>query len=284
MSELARTIQLFVEGKAQRTRQTYLSIAKGLEVYLDEKRLTLETLKPIHAKEIIYRQKAMNSRATYKKFLKALFRSIGRVDLVEYINDNLREVKEEEKFAVDLTLKEMLSLIDVTKQILFKFGWSLMAFDGLRPGEVLGLHFEDVDVDREKIILRRREGEKYGPKGMKPKDKEKTIPINPLSLELFKQIPQGRGRILPISYKTMRKWFNRYVKEVGIAREEYSVTMHKMRHFFGHFYNKQRGNIRVLKEIMRHSKIQYTLLYTKPSEGEIEEDFRSVWSRVSYDV
>lgn len=273
MSELTRTIRLFIEGKTERTRRTYLSIGKNLEAYLTDKRLTLAAVKPIHVKDIIYRQRAMNSQATYKKFLKALFRFIGRDDLVEYVKTGLKEVKEEQRFAVDLTLKEIRRLIDVTKRIHFKFAWSLMAFDGLRPGEVLGLHFEDIDLDKRHIVLRRREGERYGPKGMKPRDKPKRIRVNALSLALYKEIPQGRGRIIPWSYKTMRKWFNRYVREAGITREDYPITMHKLRHFFGHIWVKQKRNIRILKELMRHSKLDYTLLYTEPSDTEIREEF-----------
>jgi len=283
MSELASNVQVFVEGKSEQTKQTYLSLARSLETYLSQKHLTLDTLKPIHMKELIYQQKAMNSRFLYKIFLKAFMRSLGRNDLVAYMKDNLREIREEGKFKVDLTLEEVFDLIDVTEQPLLKLAWALMAFDGLRPGEVLGLHFEDLDTEKAKVILRRREGERYGPKAKKPTDESKAIPFNPLSMNLFKQIPQGRGRILPISYKTFRKWFNRYVKKAEITREAYPVTMHKLRHFFGHFYRKRHGDIRILKEIMRHSNIKYTLLYTAPSDQEVEEDYRNVWKGVHHE-
>jgi site-specific recombinase XerC len=63
----------------------------------------------------------------------------------------------------------------------------------------------------------------------------------------------------------------------GIHRS-YPVTMHKLRHFFGHYWNSQKGNIRILKEVMRYSKIEYTLLYTKPSEEEVTEEFEKVVS------
>ena len=274
---LVETSRLFIEGKGLNTQHTYSSLSKNLSEYLESKKLGLETLQPIHVKDFVYQQKAMNSKATYKRFLAALFRFIGRQDLLEYIKSSMKEVKSEEKFAVDITLEEVLKLIDMTDQIDLKLAWSLMAFDGLRPGEMLGLFSEDFDLKREKLILRRREGLKYGPKGMKPDSKPKTIPLNPLSIGLFKQLNEGTKQILPCSYKTLRKWFSRYVKEAGIHRA-YPVTMHKLRHFFGHDWNKRKGNIRILKEVMRHSKIEYTLLYTKPSEEEITEEFRQVVS------
>lgn len=272
---LIETSKLFIEGKSTNTQHTYSSLSKNFGEYLDSKNLRLETLQPIHVKEFIYQQKAMNSKATYKRFLAALFRFVGRTDLLEYIKSSLKEVKSEEKFKVDITLEEVLTLIDVTDQVELKLGWSLMAFDGLRAGEVLGLYGEDFDLKREKLILKKREDEKYGPKGMKPDSKPETIPLNTLSILLFKQLQEGTKRLVPCSYKTLRKWFRRYAKAAGISRP-YPVTMHKLRHFFGHYWTSQKGNIRILKEVMRHSKIEYTLLYTMPSEEEVAEEFKHV--------
>jgi integrase len=272
---LTETAELFREGKSANTQHTYSSLSKNFSEYLDSKSLSLQTLQPIHVKEFIYQQNAMNSKATYKRFLAALFRFVGRTDLLEYIKSSLKEVKSEEKFAVDITLEEILRLVDVTDQVELKLAWSLMAFDGLRAGEVLGLYGEDFDLKHEKLILRKRQGERYGPKGMKPDSKPEAIPLNTLSTVLFKQLKEGTRRIVPCSYKTLRKWFRRYVKETGIKRS-YPITMHKLRHFFGHYWTNQKGNIRVLKEVMRHSKIEYTLLYTMPSEEEVAEEFKHV--------
>jgi integrase len=274
---LVETSKLFIEGKSSNTQRTYSSLSKTFSEYLEPKRLSLENLQPIHVKEFIYQQKAMNSKATYKRFLAALFRFIGRQDLLDYIKSSMKEVKSEEKFAVDITLEEVLRLIDVTDQVELKLAWSLMAFDGLRAGEVLGLFCEDFDLKHDKLILRKREGLKYGPKGMKPESKPETVPLNPLSVSFFKQLREGTKGVLPCSYKTLRKWFSRYVKHAEISRH-YPITMHKLRHFFGHYWTSQKGNIRILKEVMRHSKIEYTLLYTMPSEGEITEELKQIVS------
>jgi len=156
--DLGETINLFIEGKSVRTRQTYLSLSKNLDQYITLRNLALDDMKPIHVKEFISQQGAMNTKATFKRFLSALFRFIGKEDLVEYMKTSLKEVKTEEKFAVDLTLTEILTLIDTTDKIEFKFAWSLGAFDGLRHGEILGLYFGEIDSDERKIILRKREG------------------------------------------------------------------------------------------------------------------------------
>jgi len=278
-------VKLFAQGKDWRTVATYSSYGKKLERFLEENKLTLEELKPIDVKKFIYEsgtnqkgEPVMNSMFSYKKFLAALARFIGRKDLAEYIRTNMREVKAEAKFAVDLTLDEVLHLIDVTDQLRFKFAWSLMAFDGLRSSEVLGLHYSDVDTVKKTIRLFRREGTRYYPKGMKVGQPPKIIPLNDFSLALFKQLSFRRGeRIVNISYKNMRKWFNRYVAQADIHKD-YPITAHKLRHFFGHFWLRRRGDIRNLQKVLRHSDIKYTLLYTEPSEAEIKEEFEAVMS------
>jgi len=240
-------------------------------------------LKPIDVKKFIYEsgvnekgEHVMNTMFSYKKFLAALLRFIGKADLVEYIRLNMREVKVENKFAVDLTLDEVLRLIDVTDQMRFKFAWSLMAFDGLRSSEVLGLQYADIDIEKKIVQLFRRKGSRYYPKGMKIDDKPKIIPLNSFSLALFQKLSYKSGeRIVNISYKNLRKWFMRYAI-IAQIHTEYPFTLHKLRHFFGHFWMKQRGDIRTLQKIMRHSDIKYTLLYTEPSKAEVREEFEAV--------
>lgn len=277
-------VELFAKGKDWRTANTYASYGKKLEHFLTENKLSLSELKPIDIKKFVYEagtnqeELVMNTAASYKRFIAALMRFIGRDNLVEYIRLNLREIKTENKFAVDLTLDEVLTLINITVQPKLKFAWSVMAFNDLRPGEVLGLFYSDIDVEKKVVRFLRRKGERYYAKGMKVGQQAKTIPLNVFCLALFKQLPFKRGeRILNISYKTLRKWFNRYVKQARISRS-YPITMHKLRHFFGHYWMRHKGNIRILQKVMRHSDIKYTLLYTEPSEAEVEEEFEAVMS------
>lgn len=275
-------VQLFAKGKEWRTANTYNSYGKNLEGFLKQHKLKLGELKPIDIKGFIYdvathdNQFVMNTAASYKRFMAALMRFIGRKDLVEYIRLNMREVKAENKFAVDLSLDEVLALIDVTDQPRLKFAWSMMSFNDLRPGEVLGLHYSDIDVENKTVRLLRRDGERYYPKGMKVGQPAKTIPLNDFSLALVQKLPSKRGeRIVNVSYKTLRKWFNRAVEDVEIHKD-YPMTMHKLRHFFGHYWTRHKGDIRILKEVMRHTDIKYTLLYTKPSTAEIKDEFKAV--------
>lgn len=279
-------IRLFAEGKEQTTKNNYLNYGKKLEYFLKTRGLRLRELTPIDVKAFVYEagknkdgQLVMNTAAIYKQFVCSVLKAIGRKDIADWVRTNMREIHKESKFKVDLTTEEILELINTTKQLQFKLAWSLMAFDGLRAGEVLGLFYEDIDIKNNVIWLLRRKHEPYYPKGAKVDQEPKTVPLNDLSKELFQQLPYKKGkRILPISYKTLRKWFNRYKTEAGLMNRvrDYPLTLHKLRHFFGHYWRWNKGDIQVLKEVMRHSDIRYTLLYTAPTDAEVKTEFEKV--------
>lgn len=269
-------IDVFVRGKSTRTQRTWRSLAKKLKQYLEKKQLTLDNVQPIHIREFIYDQKTMNTMNSYKIFLKAFFKSIGRTDLVDDMRRGLRDVQAQIKFKVDLTLEEVMNLINLSEELEQRFAWSLMAFDGFRAGDVLGLYFEDMNLEKMEVCLRKREGEMYGPKAKKPSQEPNYLRLNPLSASIFEDMPKGHGRILPVSYTTLGKWWKKAVKRSGL-RKDYPLTMHKLRHFFGHYWaTEKKGSIRVLKEVMRHSKIEYTMIYTEPTKMEIQEEFKKV--------
>ncbi len=217
---------------------------------------------------------AINTAAAYKRYLRAILKGTNQTRTSEWIRLNLREIQPVNHFKVDIPTEEILKLIAVTEQPELKYAWSIMAFDGFRPGETLGHYHTDIDTTTKTILLQRHEGEKYFPKGMKLGEPAISIPINEFSLLLYQQVPKEDNRVVNISYKTMRKWFNRYVKLAELKdRNGNKITAHKLRHFFGHYYNNNKGNIVTLKEIMRHSDLRYTMIYTAPSKREVTEDF-----------
>jgi hypothetical protein len=132
-----------------------LSFSKRLSDHLESKRLTLESLR-LSALKSLFINGPMNSRATYKRFLTALFRFIETNDLLEYNKSSMKKAKSGEKLALDPTLEEVLKVLDMTDKPEQKLAWSLMTFDGL-PREVLGLFYEDFGLNREKPILKRKE-------------------------------------------------------------------------------------------------------------------------------
>jgi len=274
----------FTEGKAQNTKKTYLSLAKSLEGFLTQSGLTLEEASPLHFKSWITSFKTANSRASAKRFLCALLKFLGYHEQLDSLKSLLREVKPDfSRFRVDLTVEEVSSLIEACPPTEYKFAVSLMSFNGLRIGEILGLYWVDIDAKKRLIILQRRKGEIYGAKGMTPLDKPITIPLNPISHKLFLQLynesSNHEGRILPISYKTFLKWFYRYTE--GVLNKPYRITPHKLRHAFAHLWLTRKGSLTRLKAMLRHKRIETTMIYSEPSEAELSHEFKRVWKGIT---
>jgi integrase len=258
---------------------------------MDESHLTLETLKPLDMQDFIKQMGKwtpqegyvqMNTAALYKKFLLAFFASLRMKEQIKDLKNITREVKFVSHFKVDIPTEQILKLIEVTakEDRELAFGFSLMAFDGLRPGEVLGLYFSDIIEESKIINLQRHEGERYFPKATKVGDPAVPIPLNDFSLELFTHILRSNEvnkRILPMSYKTFRKRFYKYVNEAQVEdKEGNKVTPHKLRHVFGHLWRNRGGDLQVLKEVMRHSDIRITMIYSAPSSGEVKSEFEQI--------
>lgn len=281
----------FSNKTESRTRQTYTSCARNFQKYMDESHLTLETLKPLDMQDFIKQMGKwtpqegyvqMNTAALYKKFLLAFFASLRMKEQIKDLKNITREVKFVSHFKVDIPTEQILKLIEVTakEDRELAFGFSLMAFDGLRPGEVLGLYFSDIIEESKIINLQRHEGERYFPKATKVGDPAVPIPLNDFSLELFTHILRSNEvnkRILPMSYKTFRKRFYKYVNEAQVEdKEGNKVTPHKLRHVFGHLWRNRGGDLQVLKEVMRHSDIRITMIYSAPSSGEVKSEFEQI--------
>ena len=278
-----KQLELFLEGKSEATQRTYRSLAKKLHEYLWMYRQTdIENVPPYLLKGWVYSFKSANSRASAKRFLLSYLRFLGLHEQLSTLKAMLREVKSQFKFAVDLTPHEIMQIINACYDTKFKLAVSLMGFNGLRVGEVLGLHWEDIDTERGTVRLLKRENERYGPKGMKPTDRPIEIPLNPISAklyqELYKTTPSHEGRILNMSYKTFWKWFNRYLKASGVKRE-FKITPHKLRHAFAHTYLEAGGSIRKLQALLRHKKMDTTSIYTKPSLTELKQEFTTVMAQ-----
>jgi integrase len=283
----------FSQKSERRTSSTYKSYCRNLEAFLEKNWSSLSTMTSLDAKAFIQqmgkynsdtsRYDEMNTAVAYKRFMRALFNSLGRREDSLWLRNNMKEVKPINKFKVDIPIEQILKLIEITlsdkKQPYskeFALGWSLMAFDGLRPGEILGFYYEDMDLESKQINLQRHEGERYFPKATKVGDPPTPIPLNDFSIQLFSQVNkhEPNSRVIPVSYKTLRKYFCRYCEKAGVEdREGNKVTLHKMRHVFGHFWRNNKGDLQVLKEVMRHSDIRITMIYSAPSTGEINSEF-----------
>ncbi len=121
----------------------------------------------------------------------------------------------------------------------------LMLQGGLRPGEVLNLHLEDIQYGRKRVIIRSRDDH---PKGVRTKSRRERVvdlhepeALQAVSTYVMQERPreaesplvflvggQGKRRLEPLGYHALVKLFERHCERLGM-REPW-VTPHALRH------------------------------------------------------
>jgi integrase/recombinase XerD len=165
----------------------------------------------------------------------------------------------------------------------------LMLDGGLRPGEVLSLHLDDIAYGRRRVTVRRRCDH---PKGVRPKsrvervvDLHEAVTLNAVNTYVMTDRPPdapgpflflvgGRGtrRHEPLGYAALAKLFRRACQRAGL--QEPWLTPHSLRHT--HATRMWEGGMRelTLQKRLGHASVESTRIYTRISDPEVVADYR----------
>jgi integrase/recombinase XerC len=135
---------------------------------------------------------------------------------------------------------------------------ALAAYAGLRCCEIARLRAEDVDLDTAELKVRGKGS------------KSRVVPAHPLVLDALRSFGMpSEGPVFvnqlgrPVSARGVSVTGNAFLRRCGVDR-----TMHTVRHRFGTETYKATRDIRVVAELMGHSSLSTTMIYTQvPSEA-----------------
>jgi site-specific recombinase XerD len=139
---------------------------------------------------------------------------------------------------------------------------ALMAYAGLRRSELLGLEWDDVDLSRRLLRIRRAKG-----------GRQRTIPIHPALVPLFAEcyatrVPLTEQAVFvgvqgkPLNYTQLGQTFRHYVHAAGV-NERKRVTPHTLRHVFASELLHAGANLRQIQELLGHKHLDSTQRYTR---------------------
>lgn len=166
--------------------------------------------------------------------------------------------KREQRLPVVLSREEVQRLFAVVQNIKHK-ALFMMAYDaGLRLSEVLNLRIEDIDSQRMVIRICQGKGKKdrYGrlSKGLLELLREYWRVCRPESF-LF----PGASLHKRYDVSTPGQILKKLCRKAGISK---CVSMHTLRHSFATHLLEAGTNLRVIQQLLGHSNIQTTCVYT----------------------
>lgn len=175
-------------------------------------------------------------------------------EVLEQNFTNIKAPKIPQKLPVYLTQEEVANLIEAASSKQSKLIIKLLYACGLRVSEVVKLRYEDVEDDGT-LQVRQAKGQK---------DRVTILPD-----KLKEEIGEGKGFLFghqPMTTRNVQALVKRAAKNAGITK---TVTPHVLRHSFATHLLEQGENIRVIQELLGHSNLQTTQIYTHVSSEAI---------------
>jgi integrase len=164
----------------------------------------------------------------------------------------------------------------------------LMLDGGLRPGEVLGLHLEDIAYGRRRVTVRKRDDH---PRGARQKSRRERVvdlleprtldavnryvlherPLEAESPFVFLVGGRGKRRTQPLSYAALVRMFSRRLDALGIRTAD--MTPHALRHTHATALWEAGMRELSLQQRLGHATPESTRIYARISDSEVRSDY-----------
>ncbi len=256
---------LLAQKKSRNTVREYKSLVKNF--------LEFEKKDPIHIsiedvekyREYLVIEKHASKQTIYlaMKALQSFFKFLNRSDL-----SKIPAPKRSKKLPVYLNSLEMNRLIDASSKNKRDHAIIvLLAYSGMRVSELCSLDIEDIDFIEGIVRIRSGKG-----------DKDRIVVIDKKAIETLKDYLHDEKRFsgpLFLSQKNSRitsvqveRLIRKYSKLAGISKH---VTPHVIRHTFATTLLKNGADIRFIQQLLGHSSISTTEIYTHVDESTLRE-------------
>ncbi|MCK4261210.1 MAG: tyrosine-type recombinase/integrase [Halanaerobiales bacterium] len=266
-SQSTNTSSLFTVFRKEMKIRNYSE--KTIKAYLGALRAFIRYFLPRHPREIevsdireyLYYlcETKLVSRSTIDQTISALKFLYNGLYEKNYSYKDLPRPKKESKLPVVLSQEEIQSILNATSNLKYRTMIEMMYGSGLRISEVVRIKVQDLNLDNLTIFVRSGKGKKDRLTVMS----EKTIP-NLLPFIKYKSgfnfvFPSSRGGCL--SERSLQKVFKRSLKFSKIKKS--NATCHSLRHSFATHLLEAGIDIRYIQQLLGHSRIETTCIYTK---------------------
>jgi site-specific recombinase XerD len=241
--------------------------------------VTVNEVQPQHLRRFLAeesaRRPAPSSQARTVAALKCFFRFLDENEQIKRDPARvLRTPKKREALPDVLDKRELSRLLHATsrddvwkrkhdgKRERDRLLLALFAYAGLRRSELLGLDWQDVDLDQRLLKVRRAKG-----------GRQRVVPIHPALEPLFVDYLRVRAGDTEsalfvgvqgkrLSQTILTQTFLRYADAAGVTSRK-RVTPHTLRHAFASELLRAGANLRQIQELLGHKHLDSTQRYTR---------------------
>ncbi|MCR5224266.1 MAG: site-specific tyrosine recombinase XerD [Bacilli bacterium] len=216
-----------------------------------------------------------------KSFYSYMVKS-GNIDT--NIADPIKEPKLGTHLPSYLTIEEVDKLLDIEINNNFDYRnkaiLELMYATGLRISEVINLEFKNIDFD-ECIVRIIGKG-----------SKERIVPINDYALEALNDyiniarpsmLIKGENNYIFINNhgnKMTRQGIFKMIKNECLKKGiDKNISPHTLRHTFATHLLENGADLRIIQELLGHSDISTTQIYTHVSNDKLKKDYQEYFPR-----
>ena len=229
----------------------------------------------------------------YHIIFNAVFETAIDIGMIQ--RNPLRGTKKPDKVTKD---PEIYSKQDVAKIIPYalkdEYGYAILLalYTGMRPGELAGLKWEDIDMKQGTITVRRTTGKCDGGYGLRETTKTKKTRtlaiIDILQNVLLRQrkldpnaefvLHDRNGRWLsPVQFTDRYNAFFDRLNATLSEKDKVTVrSPHKCRHTFATFCLNGGANIRAVQDALGHASLATTQIYTHVSIDEMKKSISNI--------
>jgi site-specific recombinase XerD len=248
---------------------------KTIKAYLSCLRMFIRHIRPKHPRDatdsdlraflLFLIEHEQYASATVNQVINAL--RLLYVDLYgrPMVLGKLPRPKKERKLPVVLNEAEVWRLFDRLHNLKHKAMLMLVYSAGLRVGEVVRLHWEDLDEQRHMIHIR-------GGKGKKDRYTILSDIIVQALQRYWKEhqprewLFEGQEAGKPYSIRSAEHVFQTAARRAGISKD---VSIHSLRHAFATHMLEHGTDLRYIQDLLGHESIKTTEIYTHVSRRKV---------------
>lgn len=271
------------------TLESYKRDIRQFDTYIGEHGMTLDTVtKTVIITYLIYLQKIGKATSTISRNLASIRCFYQFMHNSRFIDTDpsasLESPKVEKKLPAVLTKKEVELLLEQPQPIDSKGArdkamLELLYATGIRVTELISFNLEDVDFNNGVIVC-------------KVNNKTRSIPIGNIALKYLKIYmaeyrkklnPQPEETALFLNFhgkKMTRQGFWKIIKYyTSKAKINKVITPHTLRHSFAVHLIENGADLQAIQEMLGHSDISTTQIYSKINKNRIREVYNKTHPR-----